>query len=395
MTRVVDALALGWYGVRSRPGRAVLSALGIALGIATLVLVTAIPASGKADLERRLDALGTNLLVAQSNTSPAPDEAPASFDPRVGAMIGRIPPVESVTTVGNLNVRVLRDDHADPNLTAGILTLAADPHLLTPLDARVASGTFLTAASERLPAVVLGARAAEWLGITTVDPTQPRRVKVDRAWFTVVGVLAPTPLTPDLDQAVFVGWDAARTWVNPDAAPTTVYLRTAESQLEAVRAVLPPTMDPVTPGLVSVSRPSDALTAKRAAQGTFSGLFLGLAAVALVVGGVGVANTMIVTVLERRREIGLRRALGATRRDVRRQFVVESVLLSSLGGLAGAALGAAGAVGYALSRDWPVVVPATSVGGGVAGAVLVGAVAGLYPAVRASLVPPTSALAGT
>ncbi|MEO9322786.1 ABC transporter permease [Nocardioides sp. C4-1] len=392
MSALVDALVLGWHGVTGRPGRAVLSALGIALGIATLVLVTGIPASGQADLERRLDDLGTNLLVAQP-TGTGSGQPPSTLDPAAAASVRRIGPVEEATAVANLNVRVLRDDLADPNTTAGITALAAGPDLLGPLDARVADGVFLTDATEHLGAVVLGASAAEWLGVTSVDLQQPRRIKVGPAWLTVVGVLAPTPLTPELDQSVVVGWGTARAELGSDGRPTVVYVRAVESQVEAVRAVLPATLDPATPGLLGVSRPSDVLTAKRATQGTFSGLFLGLAAVALAVGGVGVANTMIVSVLERRREIGLRRALGATRRDVRRQFLVEAVLLSLLGGAAGTLVGLAGSLGWAVSRGWPAVVSLQAVAAGVVGAVVVGALAGLYPAVRASRLAPTEALA--
>ncbi len=387
MTALLDALSLGWFGVRGRPGRAVLSALGIALGIATLVLVTGIPASGQADLDRQLDALGTNLLVAQPTGG---GEEPITLEPEVAAMVRRIAPVESSAALANLNTRVVPHDFADPNVTAGITTLATGPDLLGPLGAEVSSGTFLTHALVDLPAVVLGDQAADWLGITAVDATALRRIRLADTWFTVVGVL---PLTPELDQAVFVGWGAARDLLGSDGRPTVVYLRAVESQLEAVRGVLPATLDPAVPGLISVSRPSDALAAKRAVEGTFSGLFLGLAAVALVVGGIGVANTMIVSVLERRREIGLRRAIGATRRDVRRQFVVEAVLLSLLGGVAGTLIGVFGTVGYALLRGWPVVVPVPAVAGGVVCAILVGAVAGLYPAVRASRLAPTEALA--
>lgn len=394
MTRLLDALALGWLGVRGRPARAAMSALGIALGIATLVLVTGIPASGQADLDRRLSALGTDLLVAQPGGALGGEDAEvATFTPAAADLVGRIAPVEHVAALANLSLPVRRDDLADPNRTAGVTAFAVSGDLLAGARAEVASGTFLTLAGERLPAVVLGHDAARWLGITTVDPTRPLRIRVGSAWFTVVGVLAPQPLTPELAQGVFVGRAAARTWLGHDGRPTAVYVRAAESQVEQVRAVLPATLDPELPGLVSVSRPSDALAAKRATTSTFAGLFLGLAGVALAVGGIGVANTMIVSVLERRREIGLRRAIGATRRDVRRQFLTEAVLLALLGGAVGVLVGVLGTVGYAALRGWPLVVPLPAVAGGAAGAVLVGALAGLYPAVRASRLAPTEALA--
>ena len=261
MSRLLDALGLGWLGVRSRPGRAVMSALGVALGIGTLVLVTGIPASGRASLDRELTALGTDVLQAQGNgASQKPVELPTA----AAAMVRRIGPVERASAIANLNLRVLRTDLSDPNETAGVAALAATPDLLTAVHGSVASGVFLSKASERLPAVVLGHAAADWLGITSVDPAHAPRIRVGGGWSTVVGVLGPMPLTPELEQAVFVGWDAARTELGFGGHPTVVYLRAAESQIEAVREVLPATLDPVAPGLVSVSRPSEALAAKEA-----------------------------------------------------------------------------------------------------------------------------------
>jgi putative ABC transport system permease protein len=384
---VTDALHEAWRGVRRRPGRAVMSAIGIALGIATLVLVTGIPASGQADLDRRLTALGTDILVAQP--SAASEDAP-ELPEQAAAMVRRIGPVEAASAVASLDARVRRTPLADPNDTAGIVVLAATGDLLETIRGRLASGAFL--AAPRLPTAVLGVQAAHWLGITRLDPARPPQIMVGDARLTVVGILAPMPLTPELEQSVLVGWDAARE-LGFDGHPSVVYLRAAESRVEAVRDVLPATLSPDLPGLVGVSRPSDALAAKRAAQGTFSALFLGLAGVALAVGGIGVANTMIVGVLERRREIGLRRALGARRKDVRRQFLTEAVLLSVLGGTTGVVGGVVGTVGFAATRGWPLVVPLPALAGGLAGSVLVGALAGLYPAVRAARLPPTEALA--
>jgi len=303
--------------------------------------------------------------------------------------------VTRAAAVANLNRRVLRTDLSDPNETAGIVALAATPDLLDAVHGRVAVGRFLGTVDKGLPTVVLGHDAADWLGITHVDPVHPPRIMVGKSWLTVVGILRPMPLTPELSQAVFVGWQTARDDLGFGGRPTVVYLRADESQIGPVRSVLPATLAPQLPGLISVSRPSTALAAKQATHTTFSGLFLGLAGVALLVGGIGVANTMIVAVLERRREIGLRRALGASRRDIRRQFLTEAVLLSLLGGVCGTVLGCVGCVGYAMVREWPLAMPVPAVVGGVAGALVIGALAGLYPAVRASRLSPTEALATT
>jgi putative ABC transport system permease protein len=244
--------------------------------------------------------------------------------------------------------------------------------------------------------VVLGSAAATGLGFTDLRPGEPApQVYIDHDWFTVIGILQPVPLAPDLDSAVIVGWPVAQRLLGFDGHPTVIYLKAYEPQLEAVRHVLPATVYPELPGMVQVSRPSDALAAKRAAESTFSALIFGLAGVALLVGGIGVANTMVISVLERRREIGLRRALGANRGQIRGQFLTESVVLSGLGGLAGALLGALGIVGYAAYQGWPVVIPVTSVLEGLGGALAVGVIAGVYPSLRAARLTPTEALATT
>ncbi|GAB2915454.1 ABC transporter permease [Streptomyces heilongjiangensis] len=386
-----DILRLGLLGIRTRGPRAALSALGISLGIATLVVVTAVPASSQRALMDRLSALGTDMLrVAPPADSDPPVVLPANAD----AMAARIGPVTSASAVANTHETVLRSDRADPSDASGISVLAARTDLLRSVHGRVRSGSFLSPTTGRFPTVVLGSRAAARLGYDRVRPDgQTGQVHIGGRWFAVIGILDPLPLAPDLDASVLVGWDAARDQLGFDGRPTVVYVTARESRIEAVRAVLPATVHPQLPGLVQVSRPSDALAAKRATQQTLSVLLLGLAGVALLVGGVGVANTMVVSVLERRREIGLRRALGASRRQIRGQFMAESVALSALGGCAGTALGAAVAAGYAVSQSWPVVFPRLALVAGVLAAVVVGVAAGLYPAARASRLPPTEALA--
>lgn len=386
----LDVLRLGLLGLRTRRTRAALSALGIAIGIATLVVVTGIPASSQRALMEELSALGTNMLRAQ----PQPDaDQKARLPEAADAMAGRIGPVTSATAVANTHATVRRSDLSDPNDSIGITVLAARTNLLTTVGGTVRAGHFLGRATERFPTAVLGTRAASRLGIDRVLPGREPLVTIGEHRFTVIGILDPMPLTPDLESSVLVGWDAARDVLAFDGHPTVVYVKARESRIEAVRAVLPDSVNPELPGLVQVSRPSDALAAKRATEHAFSALFLGLAGVALLVGGIGVANTMFVSVLERRREIGLRRALGANRRQIRGQFLTESVMLSVLGGLSGTLLGAAGTAAYAISQSWPPVLPPLALATGMAGAIAVGAAAGVYPALRASRLPPTQALA--
>ena len=386
-----DVVRLGLLGIRTRRLRAALSALGIAIGIATMIIVTGIPASSRQALNDRLAALGTNLLRVEPE---AQGDQPAPLPTESVAMAARIGPVTQVSAVANVHSVVRRSDLIDPYDGSGLSVLASRIDLLPAVNARLLSGRFLSAATERFPTVVLGAVAAGRLGYYRLRPGRPGpQVSIGNRWFIVIGILAPVPLAPDLDQSVLVGWDAARDLLGFDGHPTVIYVRCREPALEQVRAVLPATVNPQLPGLVQVSRPSDALVAKRATANAFGALLLGLAGVSLLVGGVGVANTMVISVLERRREIGLRRALGAHRGQIRIQFLAESVALSVLGGTAGTAIGVSATIGYATWQYWPPVIPAWSVGGGIGGALLVGVVAGVYPAVRAARLTPTQALA--
>jgi putative ABC transport system permease protein len=380
-----DLTRVGLSGLRARPLRAVLSALGIAIGIAAMTAVVGISASSRADLDRELAALGTNLLTVGpgatmfGDDATLPDEAPA--------MISRIGPVREVAATGTVpEAKVYRTDQVPPAQSGGISVVAAELDLPATVGAALSSGRWLTAATERYPVVVLGAAAADRLG------TGPS-VYLGGRWFTVAGVLKPVPLAPELDSAALVGWPAAEEHLGFDGHPTTVYTRSDDAQVPAVRDVLAATANPENPDEVEVSRPSDALPARQATNRTFTSLLLGLGAVALLVGGIGVANTMVISVLERRGEIGLRRALGATRGQIRVQFVTESLLLSLAGGAGGVLLGAAVTALYAATRSWPAVVPAWVLAGGVAATVVIGAVAGLYPAVRAARLAPAEALA--
>jgi putative ABC transport system permease protein len=387
-----DVLRVGAVGLRTRPLRAFLSALGIAIGIAAMVAVVGVSSSSRADLDRALAALGTNLLTVSPGSTLTGDKAELPLDSE--AMVARIAPVREVSATGLVDdAKVYRTGKIPKTETGGIATYAARTDLRAATGARLRSGVWLNAATGRFPATVLGATAAQRLGIGHAAPDV--QVLVGGRWFTVIGILEPAALAPELDSAALVGWDAARARLGFDGHPTTIYTRSAEASVEDVRDVLGATANPEAPNEVEVSRPSDALAAKKAAGEAFTGLLLGLGAVALLVGGVGVANTMVISVLERRSEIGLRRSLGATRGQIRTQFLAESLLLSALGGLGGAVVGALVTAGYAVYQGWPVVIPAWAVLGGVAATLLIGAVAGLYPAIRASRLSPTEALATT
>ena len=386
-----DVLQLGLLGIGSRKMRTVLSALGISIGIATMVIVTSIPASSQQALLDQLTALGTNLLRAEPQQTQGD---PVLLPEDAMGMVKRIGPVTAAAQVANAHKSVHRNDKIDPNADSGLTVLASSTNLLSAVNGSLHAGKFLDDASANFPTVVLGSVAASRLGFVDLVPgRQPPQVFIGTQWFTVIGILNPMPLNPDLERAVLVGWGAAEQVLGFDGHPTVVYVKADEDAIQDVRAVLGPTLYPQLPGLVQVSRPSDALAAKQETKTTFSGLFLGLAGVALLVGGVGVANTMVISVLERRREIGLRRALGATRGQIRGQFLTEAAVLSGLGGLAGTVIGVVATLAYTGYQGWPVIIPFAALGGGLAGAVLIGVLAGIYPSVRAARLTPTQALA--
>jgi putative ABC transport system permease protein len=383
-----DLAMAGLGGLRARPLRAALSALGIAIGIAAMVAVLGISTVSRAGLLAQIHQLGTNLLTAGPGQTLFGDDA--SLPDSAVSMVSRIDGVTSVSAIGTVKgATVRRNDRIDPQQTSGITVASGRLDLLRTLGGTVRSGAYLDAATARYPAIVLGAVAAERLGITSAG----RQVYVAGRWFTVVGILNTLRLAPEIDRSALIGWDYATRNLGFDGHPTTLYERSTDATVSSVSSVLAATIDPEHPEQVQVSRPSDALTAQLAAKSAFNALFLGLGAVALLVGGVGVANIMVISVLERRQEIGLRRALGATRRQIRLQFLTESVTLSVVGGLAGVLIGLTTSLMYASYRGWPLVLPGQALTGGVLAAVLVGAVAGLYPARRAARLTPTQALA--
>lgn len=388
-----DVVGLGTLGLRAKRLRSLLTALGIAIGIAAMVAVVGISASSRADLLAELDRLGTNLLQVQPGQdmfSGDQTELPLSAPD----MIRRIGPVESASATRTVEGATVRRNQLVPSdVSGGISVVATEPNLLDTLDGTLARGTFLNEATGAYPSVVLGAVAAERLGLDGAasfagDPL----VYIGGHWFRVIGVLDPVPLAPDIDRSALIGYEVAQRLFDIDEAPSTVRVRTDPDHTEAVWSVLAATANPEAPNEVEVTRPSDALAARAQVDETLTALLLGLGAVALLVGGVGIANVMVISVLERRAEIGVRRALGATRRHIRWQFLVESVLLAGLGGAVGVALGAAITWGYADTRDWRFAVPALGLVGGIAASLAVGALAGLYPAMRASRLPPAEAV---
>ena len=386
--RLADTWPLAVLGLRGRPARAVLSAAGVALGVATMVAVLGISTSSRAQLVAEIDALGTNLLTVApgqsfgGQTVTLPKSAPA--------MVARIGPVLGASAIGDVSGSVYRSNFISPANTEAITVYAADTNLLSTLEGRTSQGQFLNRATSHYPAVVLGAAAATALGIDRAGGSTV--VWLGNQWFSVVGILEPLALAPELDRSALIGFPVAETVLHADGSPVQIYVRANPTSVAAVQSVLAATADPAAPQDAAVTNPTDALTARADASAAFQSLFLALGAVALVVGGIGIANVMVIAVLERRGEIGLRRALGARRAHIGIQFVAEAALLAVIGGASGSVIGAVATAVYASARHWHTVVSLPLLLAAVALALLVGATAGLFPALRASRLSPSEAL---
>ncbi len=385
--RTRDVVSTGTSGLLSRRGRTVLTALGIAIGIASMVSVLGISSSSRAEVIAQIDALGPNLLQVQAGSNLFGEDAQLSND--APDMVRALPPVTGASGVSELDTYVERNDLDVPR-NNGLGVYAVEPALIDTLEGTMAEGRFLDEATSDLPVVVLGAEAADRLGVDGIEGGPV--VNIAGHPFQVIGILDPLPLNPDIDRSVLIGNGIAESLLGAEIVPTTLYVRTLPEHVEAVRDVLARTVNPGTPNEVEVSRPSDSLEARATVDENLQRLLLGLGGVALLVGGVGIANVMVISVMERRGEIGLRRALGATRRHIAGQFVVESASLAGLGGILGVAIGAAVTYGYATNQGWVVDVPVQGLLLGVLAALAVGTIAGLHPASRAARLDPAEAV---
>ena len=388
--RPQDLGELASVGLRTRKLRASLSALGISIGVAAIVAVLGLASSSQAGLLAEISKLGTNLLTATNGqsftgTSELPKAAPG--------MVGALPGVTAVQYTGALsNVNAYRSPYIPTIDTNALSVDASSLGLPAAVGASVAQGTYLNAATENEPVAVLGYQAAQRLGIDRIWPGE--KIWVGGMWFYVAGILNSATLTPQIDSSILIGFPAAEKYLSFDGHPSELYVRTQNNQsvTNKVDNLLGYQANPEDPGGVDVSQPSSALTAQADAAGAFDTLFLGLGAVALLVCAGGVANIMIISVLERRQEIGLRRALGATRAQIRIQFLSEAILLSLIGGVVGVIMGVISTAVYAHAKGWSIVIPPEAWAGGLTAALAIGAIAGLLPAIRAARLSPTEAL---
>jgi putative ABC transport system permease protein len=383
----VDLLPTGTLGLRSRRVRAILSGLGIAIGIASIVAVLGVTRSSQSHLLAQIDQLGTNLLTVVNGKDLGGKEAelPINAAPMIGqsAHVLAVAPTAQITTAN-----VYLNNRVPTGQTGGRAVRACDASLLTTLNGTLLKGRFLDGGI--YPTTVLGYDAANTLGVRSIGPNS--LVWLGDHWYTVVGILKPLPLAPEIDRSALVSFASATKLLGYDGHSSRIYLRTDPDHVPQAAELLGPAANPAHPEQVDVSRPSDALTAQIAIKESGNSLILGLGAIALLVGAIGIANVMVISVLERRSEIGLRRALGAARVHVAAQFLTESLVLSTLGGLAGLIIGTGVTAVMAYSRGWTVLIPPEALWGGLLVAVAAGMVAGLYPALRAARLSPTDAL---
>ena len=383
-----DIYSVAVYGIKARKGRSIMTSIGIGIGIAAIVAVIGISASGKADLIATLESLGTNLIKASPTSGffGTQDDLPEG----VLGMVERIGPVEEVTSTTQTDLLVRRSDFISELEGGGISVIVTNPELLDVVGGSLVDGRFVESGLGGLPVAALGSVTANRLGINNLDT--PTKILINNEWFGVIGILEKLSIHPDLDRSVFIGYKVAKDLFDIDSEPSTIYLRANPTYVEDVVDVLAPTMNPENPDQVEVSRPSDALEAQQAAEEAFTSLLLGLGSVALLVGGVAIANVMVMSVLERRMEIGVRRSIGATRSEIRTQFLLESILLAGMGGFVGVLLGTGITIGYTRYADITFSIPIWQVLGAIILALVIGALAGLYPAIRASKIQPAEAV---
>jgi len=386
-----DLIFTATVGIRMRKMRSALSALGITIGIASMVGILGISESSKSELLARLDRLGTNLLTVQSGGGFG--RGAGTLPAEAAEMVSRIGPVETTSMISFVDANVYKNDLIPEGQTRGITVQAVDQKLLSVLAGSISDGVWFDDARASFPNVILGSVTADRLGINDVTGKQP--IWLGSQWFTVIGILNTFELAPDIDRAALIGHQAAEEYLDHENLPTRVLVRIDPSKIDQVNDVLAATANPEFPEEVEVDKPTDALEAQEAADDTLTTLFLGLGAVALLVGGVGIANVMVISVLERRGEIGLRRALGATKQHIASQFLGEALLLSLIGAVGGVIVGILVTAIYAKIKGWATIIPPEALIGAILAALVIGCLAGLYPARRAAALSPTEALRTT
>jgi len=390
--RIVDVVLQALRGLTSRKLRTALTALGISIGIASLISIQGITEANQADARAEIDALGSDFLLITAGTGITEE---AELLPYAADMLDtHIDSLEHVAALYPVDARARRNELIPEVQTGGVTVSAISASgldLLEPVNGSVAFGRFHDATSVEVPGVVLGSLAAERLGIQHLvgHPT----INISGHQFAVIGVLDEfETLNTDLNRTVIVGLPVAETLFETPDTPSAIYAQVPPEELDDARDLIPAQANPAAPAEVAVSRPTEALEIREVIDETFARILQALALIVLAVGGIGIANIMVISVIERRGEIGLRRSLGATRKHIASQFIIESTMLSLLGGVLGVGLGVGIVFGYARYKDFEAIIPWYWLSVGVGAAFALGALAGLYPALRASRLDPAEAV---
>jgi putative ABC transport system permease protein len=398
---VRDLAAEATAGIGARPGRLALTILGTVLGIASVVVTVGLAQTAAGQIARRFDAVAATQASAEpaKNRNAMGNEValirlPWDAEDRVERLAG-VEAAGLVATVDVAGAKVTAVPVNDPSQpqAASPQVLAGTAGLLDAVRGRVVTGRFFDSGHDERAdrVVVLGARAAERLGVSRVD-SQPSIFIGERS-YTVIGIVDDVQRRSDLLDAVVLPMGTARTDFGI-AAAEELQMRIAVGAGPLVSEQVPVALSPNSPEAIEVQAPASASGVRQDVQADVNTIFLALGGVALLIGGLGIANVTLLSVMERVGEIGLRRALGARRRDIGAQFVLESVTVGLLGGLIGASLGVAVVVLVSAVQHWTPILDTTVVLVSAAGGGVIGLIAGIYPALKAASVEPIAALRG-
>ena len=398
---VQDLIVEAGYGIGARPTRLIMTTLGTTIRIASLVVTIGFAQTAASQIARQFDAVAATQVVIEPGSTDgmngseratgrlpwdAPDRVSRLAGVELAGLVSEVP-LDAVTITA-----VPVNDPSEP-ATLGPSLMATSPGLLDAVRGNIVTGRYFdTGHDARADRVaVLGSRAAERLGINRVD-SQPS-IFIGDSSYTVIGIIEGMERRSDLLDAVVVPMGTARADFGL-TGPDELQIRIALGAGKVVAEQAPIALDPNAAENFEVQAPSARSALRENVQADVNVIFLILGVLALVAGGLGIANVTLLSVMERVGEIGLRRALGATKRNISSQFMVESVVIGLLGGLIGAALGVFAVVIVSAIQQWaPVVDPWLAAGSALLGAV-VGLAAGVYPALKASNIEPIVALRG-
>lgn len=378
--------------VRRRPGRSILTALGTVVGVGAFVATTGLADTARAQVSSRFDALRATEVSVQATQPEAGNPFPADVDERLerlngvnhaglywrvntnGLAIGTLP-------MGSFN-----------SATPSVELIAASPGAIHASLPHLATGRLFNQFHDgrRERVAVLGAAAAQRLGISRIS-NQPA-IFINDSAYTVIGIIDDVERNPDLLLSVIVPSATAFDRLPVGSAQFAVIIDTQPGAAQLIGSQVALALRPDHPDWLQVLVPPDPESLRRGVESDVTGLFYALAGLALLIGTVGIANTTLVAVIERRGEIGLRRAIGAKPRHIASQVLAESSALGLIGGFVGAALGIVAVVAVSAANGWTTTLnPQITLASPILGAAT-GLLAGVQPAHRATRTQPADAL---